>query len=295
MRVFVTGASGWIASGVVPELIKAGHQVVGLARTDEGAAKVEAMGAEAVRGNLDDLDSLRKVAETADGVVHLAFNHDDFAAAGSTERAAVEMFGDVLAGTDKPFLFASGVAFIKPGQVLTEEDATPFSGPQAPRGGGEQLALSYADRGIRSVSLRFAPTVHGVGDHGFIAYLVQAARQQGAAGYVGDGANHWAAVHRDDAATAVALALEKSAPGSIVHAIAEEGVPTREIAEAIGRQLGVPTESITAEEAQTRLGFIGMVYSGDILASNTLTRERLGWEPTHATLLEDLNAGAYTA
>ncbi|MFG1920967.1 SDR family oxidoreductase [Cryptosporangium sp. NPDC048952] len=288
MRVFVTGASGWIASGVIPQLIDAGHQVVGLVRSDEGEAKVKGYGAEVRRGNLDDLDSLRAGAEDAEGVVHLAFNHDDFAAAGATERAALEAFGDVLKGTDRPFLFASGIALIKPGQVLTETDASPFSGPDAPRGGGEQLALSWADSGVRSVSLRFAPTVHGTGDHGFIAYITQVARERGVSAYVGDGSHSWAAVHRDDAGKAVALALEKSAAGSVVHAIAEEGVATREIAEAIGRGLGVPTESISPEEAQARYGFIGMVYSTDIRASSTITRERLGWEPTGPTLLEDL-------
>jgi len=294
MRVFVTGASGWIASGVIPELLRAGHQVVGLVRSEAGAAKVEAYGAEVRRGNLDDLESLRAGAEDADGVVHLAFNHDDFAAAGSSERAAIETFGTVLEGTDRPFLFASGTALIKPGQLLTEADASPFSGPDAPRGGAEQLALGYAERGIRSVSLRFPPTVHGEGDHGFIAYLAQAARARGASAYVGDGAHHWAAVHRDDAATAVALALAKSAPGTVIHAVAEEGVPTREIAEAIGRGLGVPTESISPEEAQARLGFIGMIYGTDVSASSAITRERLGWTPTAPGLLDDLAAGHYT-
>lgn len=295
MRVFVTGASGWIASGVIPELIEAGHQVLGLVRSDEGAAKVATYGAEVLRGNLDDLDSLRKGAENADGVVHLAFNHDDFGAAGATERAALETFGEVLQGTDRPFLFAAGTALLKPGQLLTEDDANPYGGPDAPRGGGEQLALSWADQGIRSVSLRFPPTVHGAGDHGFVAYLVRAAKTRGVSAYIGDGSSHWAAVHRLDAAKAVALALEKSAAGTAIHPVAEEGIPTRDIAEAIGRALGVPTESISPEEAQERLGFIGMVFGADILASSTLTRERLGWTPTHATLLEDINGGAYTA
>ncbi|GAA0257262.1 SDR family oxidoreductase [Cryptosporangium japonicum] len=295
MRVLVTGASGGIASGVVPALINAGHQVVGLVRSDEGEAKVKAYGAEVRRGNLDDLDSLRAGAEDADGVVHLAFNHADFATAGATERAAIEAFGQVLARTGKPFLFASGVALYKPGQVLTEDDASPFTGPESPRGGAEQLALSYAERGIRAVSLRFPPTVHYTGDHGFIAFLAQKAKEQGVSAYVGDGAHRWAAVHLGDAAKAVALALEKSAPGAAVHVVAEPGVATREIAEAIGRLLGVPTESVTPEQAQARLGFIGRVFATDIQASSVLTRQRLGWEPTGPTLLDDIAGGAYPA
>ncbi|EXG79784.1 SDR family oxidoreductase [Cryptosporangium arvum] len=291
---FVTGASGGIAGGVVPALVEAGHEVVGLVRSDEGEAKVKAYGAETRRGALDDLDSLRAGAEDADGVVHLAYNHSDFAAAGALERAAIQTFMDVLEGTGKPFLFASGVALHEPGEVLTEDDPSPFSGPEGHRGGGEQLALSYAERGVRAVSLRFPPTVHYTGDHGFVAHLARVARERGASAYVGDGANHWSAVHRDDAATAVVLALEKSAPGAAVHAVAEPGIPTRELAEEIGRQLGVPTESVSPEEALARFGFVGMALATDFQASSTLTRRRLGWEPTGPTLFDDLRAGHYT-
>jgi len=297
MKVFVTGASGWIASGIVPELIAAGHEVVGMARSDEAAARVTAMGAGVRRGELGDLDSLRAGAEDADAVIHLAFTHDfsDYQGAGRIERAAVDTFGDALAGTGKPFLFASGMVGMSPGRPSTEEDASTFSAPDSPRGGGEVLALGLADRGIRPLALRFAPTVHGAGDHGFTATLVAIAREKGVAGYVGDGANRWPAVHRLDAGHLAALALSHAGEVSIVHAVGEEGVATRDIAEAIGRQLGVPAISVAADDAIEHFGWIGRFFSMDIPASSAITRERLGWMPSHPTLLEDLESGAYTA
>jgi nucleoside-diphosphate-sugar epimerase len=295
MRVFVTGASGWIGSAVVPELLAAGHEVVGLARSDASAAALIAAGAHAHRGDIDDLDSLRAGAESADGVIHLAFKHDfsDYAGAGRTERAVIETFGDVLADSNRPFLFASGLAILGDGSDLTEHDRSPYVGPDTPRGGGEQLALSFADRGIRSVALRFAPTVHGDGDHGFMSVLVATAREKGAAGYVGEGGNRWPAVHRADAAHMVALALEKAPAGSAVHAVAEAGIPTRDIAGAIGRSVNVPVVSIAPEDAAEHFGWIGAFFSLDIHASSEITREVLGWAPTHPTLLEDLEAGRY--
>jgi nucleoside-diphosphate-sugar epimerase len=295
MRVFVTGASGWIGSAVVPELLAAGHEVVGLARSDEAAAAVVDAGAEAHRGSLDDLDSLRAGARSADAVIHLAFKHDfsDYAGAGRTERAAIEAFGDVLEGSGRPFLFASGVALIAPGQVVTERSMPPVKGPDAPRGGAEELALGFADRGIRPVALRFAPTVHGEGDHGFLAVLVDIARQRGAAGFVGDGSNRWPAVHRLDAARLVALALEKAPAGAAVHAVADEGIEARAIAEAVGRQLDVPVISIAPERAAEHFGWIGAFFAADIPASSALTRELLGWTPVQPGLLEDLDSGSY--
>jgi nucleoside-diphosphate-sugar epimerase len=290
MKIFVTGASGWIGSAVLPELIAAGHDVVGLARSDASAAAVTAAGATAHRGSLDDLDSLRTGAAAADAVIHLAFKHDftDYAGAGRTERAAVSAIGDTLAGSGRPFLFASGVALLTPGRVATEHDANPLRGPEAPRGGAENLAFEYTDRGVRTVSLRFAPTVHGPGDHGFVAQLVRIAQEHGVSAYVGDGTNRWPAVHRSDAAALVRLALEAPA-GAIVHAVAEEGVPARDIASAIGQGLGLP---VTAA-APDHFGWLGPFFAADIPASSALTQKELGWTPTHPTLLEDLTAGHY--
>jgi len=297
MRVFVTGASGWIGSAVVDELLVNGHEVVGLARSDASAAAVESKGAAVQRGDLDDLDSLRAGAEQADAVIHLAFKHDfdNYAASGAAERAAVEAFGDVLEGSGRALLLASGTAIPGLGRPLTEADASPFSGPDAMRGGSEALAVSFVDRGIRPVALRFAPTVHGQGgDHGFVAVLAGIAQRTGVAGYVGDGTNRWTAVHRLDVATMVRLALEKAPAGSVVHGVAEEGIETRVIAEALGAALGVPTASIAPDEAAAHFGWIGGFFGLDVPASSARTRELLGWEPTHPTLLEDIAAGAYT-
>jgi nucleoside-diphosphate-sugar epimerase len=295
MRIFVTGASGWIGSAVVRELQAAGHAVTGLARSEESAARLVAAGVEPRRGSVDDLDSLRKGADDADGVVHLAFKHDfsDFAGAGRSERAAVEALGESLAGTDRPLLVAAGLAGFTLGRPVTEDDPTGYVGPDAPRGGSEALALSYADRGVRSVALRFAPSVHGHRDHGFVATLAGIARERGVAGYLGDGANRWPAVHRDDAARMVALALDKAPAGSVVHGAAEAGIPTRAIAEALGARLGVPAASVDPQDAGAHFGWISTFYGIDVVASNALTRERLGWTPTGPGLLEDIAAGAY--
>jgi nucleoside-diphosphate-sugar epimerase len=295
MRVFMTGASGWIGSAVVPELITAGHEVVGLARSDDAAAALTAAGAEVRRGSLDDLDSLRAGAQSSDGVIHLAFKHDfsDYAGAGRTERAAVETIGNALEGSGRPFLFASGVALAAPGRVATERDVSPMSGPDSPRGGSEVLALGYAERGVRPVSLRFAPTVHGNGDHGFVSTLVRVAREKGASGYVGDGSNRWPAVHRLDAARMVSLALDKAPAGSVVHGVGEQGVPARDIAEVIGRHLGVPAVSVAPEDAAEHFGWIATFFALDVPASSALTQQLLGWSPTHPGLIEDLEAGHY--
>jgi nucleoside-diphosphate-sugar epimerase len=274
---------------VVLELLSAGHEVVGLARSEESAARVAALGADVRRGDLADTAGLAEAAAAADGVVHLGYHHDfsQMAEAAALDRAALEALGGALEGTGKPLLFASGVIGVR-----TEDDE--------PQGGGHprlvnaRTALAFLERGVRVVAVRFAPTVHGEGDHGFVAELARVARERGVAAYVGDGANVWPAVHVSDAARLVRLALDEAPAGSAVHAVAEEGVPTRAIAESIGRGLGVPTESITAEEAADKLGWIGTFFGGNFPVSSDRTRELLGWEPTGPTLLEDLDAGHYT-
>jgi nucleoside-diphosphate-sugar epimerase len=296
MRVFITGASGWIGSHVVDTVLAAGHQVVGMARSDASAASIEAKGATVLRGDLDDLDAIRRGATEADATIHLANKHDwsDPAESNRAERAAVETIAEALVGTDKPFLLASGVAGLAQGRPSTEEDPSPFSGPDAPRGGTENLALEYVDRGVRSISLRFAPTVHGHRDHGFVAILTAVAKEKGVSAYVGDGSNGWAAVNVDDAAAMVALALDHAPAGALLHAVGEESVPTRAIAEAIGRALGIPTTSIAAEDAPAHFGFLGTLFSMDLSATSEITRELLDWTPTGPTLVEDIDAGAYT-
>jgi nucleoside-diphosphate-sugar epimerase len=295
MRVFVTGASGWIGSATVDELVSAGHKVVGLARSDAAATALEAKSAAVLRGDLDDLDALRRGAHEADGVVHLANKHDwaDPAATNRAERGAVETLAEALAGTDRPLVLASGLAGLAQGRRATEADPSPAVGPDSMRGGSENLALDYAARGVRAVSARFAPTVHGIGDHGFIAFIVAAARRHGVSGYVGDGSTAWAAVHRSDAARLVRLGLENAPAGSRLHVVAEEAVPSREIAEAIGQALGIPVTSVAPEDAVEHFGFLGRFFGMDLTATSTATRELLGWTPSGPTLLEDIAAGAY--
>jgi nucleoside-diphosphate-sugar epimerase len=296
MRVFVTGASGWIGSATVEELLAAGHDVVGLARSDTSATALAAKGVTVRRGDLDDLDGIRAGAADAEAVIHLANKHDfdNPAVSNSAERAAIEAIGDTLEGSGRPFLFASGIAPVGGGRPATEDDTSPFHGADSPRGGGENLALDYLARGVHVVGVRFAPTTHGAGDNGLMATLVGIAREKGVACYVGDGANRWPAVHRSDAARLVHLGLEKAPAGSLLHAVAEQGVPTRRIAEAIGRLLDVPVTSIAAANAPAHFGWIGGFFGLDIPASSTRTRELLGWTPTGPTLLDDLNAGAYS-
>jgi nucleoside-diphosphate-sugar epimerase len=295
MRVFVTGASGWIGSAVIDELLGHDYEVVGLARSDEAAAALEAKGVTAHRGSLDDVDSLTSAAAAADGVIHLAFKHDftDYAGAGRTERAAVQGMLDTLAGSDRPFLLASGLATGGIGRPLTEDDPSPHHGADSLRGGSENLALEYADRGVRSVALRFAPTVHGMGDHGFTAILTKIAKEHGAVGYIGDGSTRWAAVHRSDAARMVRLALEKAPAGARMHAVAEPGLASRDIAAALGDYLGLHTVSVAPEDAEAHFGWIGYFFGMDVTASSTRTQQLLGWTPTGPTLFEDIAAGAY--
>jgi nucleoside-diphosphate-sugar epimerase len=307
MRVFVTGASGWIGSAVVVELQNAGHQVVGLARSDESAAALSAAGVEVQRGTLDDLDTIRKATESSDGVIHLAFKHDlafsgDFLAAAAADRAAVEVFGDVLAGSNRPLVIASGTLGVAPGRLATERDGHNLDPafvaliPEGPRTRWEtgELTLSFASRGVRSSIVRLAPTNHGDGDNGFVATLVAIAKGKGASGYIADGTNRWPAIHRLDSAKLFRLALEKAPAGSTLHGIAEEGVATRDIAEAIGRQLSVPVVSISPGDADAHFTWLARFFGVDAPASNEITQALLDWHPVQQGLIADLDAGYYT-
>lgn len=300
MRVFVTGASGFIGSAVVTELIGAGHEVVGLARSDAAAEAVAGAGATVRRGALDDLDGLFAGAAESDGVVHMAFRHDiafsgGFDEAAASELRAIETFGDALAGSDRPLVFASGTAALTPGTVGTERDVPGPDHPLQARIAANAVALALADRGVRPCAVRFPPTVHGPGDHGFIPRLIDTARAKGLSAYVGDGSNRWPAVHRLDAARLCRLAVENAPAGSVLHATAEEGVPAQEIAEAIGRHLGVPVVSIPAEQAVEHFGFVGMIFAADVPASSAATRALMGWQPVHPGLIADLDEGHYFA
>ena len=304
MRVFVTGASGWIGSAVVPDLIDAGHQVTGLARSDASAAALTAAGAEVERGTIDDLDVLRAGAAASDGVIHLAFRHDiafsgGFEEAAASDRRAVETFGDALADSGKPLVIASGTLMVAPGGVATEQDghgdAALASLPEGPRvrAATAELTLSLASRGVRSSVVRLPPTNHGDGDNGFMAAIVGIARATGVSGYIGDGANRWPAVHRLDSAHLFRLALEKAPAGSTLHAVADEGVPIRDIAEVIGRHLNVPVVSVSPEDAAGHFTWLSGFLGLDSPASSTLTRELLDWHPTQSGLIADLDKGHY--
>jgi nucleoside-diphosphate-sugar epimerase len=298
MRVFVTGASGWIGSAVVNELLENDHQVLGLARSDAAAEKIAAAGAEVRRGEITDLDVLRDAAAECDAVIHLAFRHDvafsgDFDTAVASNDAAIEAFAEALEGSEKAFAIASGLAGQRDGAVATEDDRPePAPGPGG-RIKSERTTLALADRGVRSMSVRFSPTVHGTGDHGFIARIVDADREHGTAAYVGEGDNHWPAVHVSDAARLVRLGIQSAPAGSVLHAVADEGVPFREIAEAIGRRFELPATSVSAEEAAEQFGFLGGFVAMDVRASSERTRALLGWEPTGPGLIADIEAGAY--
>ena len=293
MRVFVTGASGFVGSAVVEELIGAGHQVLGFARSDESAKKVEAAGAKVHRGELKDLESLRSGAGASDAVIHCGFIHDfsKFAENCEVDRLAIETLGAVLAGSDRPLIVTSGTGLLSPGKLVTEDTEAPANSP-IPRV-SEQTALALVSRGVRASAVRLPPSVHGVGDHGFVPMVIGMAREKGVSAYIGEGTNRWPGVHRLDAGKVYRLALEKGAAGARYHAIAEEGVPFKEIAEVIGRRLNVPVESKTGEGVAQHFGWFAHFAAIDNLASSKQTRERLGWSPTGPGLVEDIDQASY--
>jgi nucleoside-diphosphate-sugar epimerase len=297
MRVFVTGPTGWIGSVVVRELLSSGHQVVGLARSDKSAAAAAAAGAEVIRGSLEDTDGLRAAAGGADGVIHTGYIHDfsptgDPAAAAAVDGRAIAAFGDALAGTGKPLVVASGLPQGPAGGVSTE--AVRLVNPAHPRV-SEPSALAVAERGVRASVVRLPPSVHGEGDYWFIPIFIDVARKAGLSAYIGDGANVWPAVHRVDAARLFRLALEEAPAGTLLNAVADEGVPFREIAETIGRHLRVPAKSVAAEDARAQFGALAGFAAIDVPASSAITRQRFGWRPTEPGLIADLDEGHYFA
>jgi nucleoside-diphosphate-sugar epimerase len=289
MRVFLTGATGFIGSAIIPELINAGHQVLGLTRSDAGAESLIAAGAEVHRGSLEDLDSLRSGAAAADGVIHCAFDHDftDFVLVCEKDKHAIAALGDALVGSDRPLVITSGTGMgnALPGEPATEDHFNPDH--PNPRKGSEIAGAAVGDRGV-NVSVVRLPQVHDPFKQGLITYLVKVAREKGSSAYIGDGLNRWPAAHVLDVARLYRLALEKAEAGSRYHAVAEEGVPVRPIAEILGRALKLPVVSISPEEAPAHFGWMGAFAGFDMPASSAITREKLGWHPTGPTLIADL-------
>jgi len=292
MRIFLTGATGFVGSAVVSELIHAGHQVLGLARSDKGAESLAAAGADVLRGSLEDLDSLRSGAANSDGVIHTAFIHDflNYAASAEADRRAIETLGTALAGSGRPFVITSGTLLLqRESSLATEKDV---ADPKFPRK-SEAVGLALASQGVRVSVVRLPPSVHGDGDHGFVPRLFAIAREKGVSAYVGDGLNHWPAVHRLDAARLYRLALEEGSAGSRYHGVADQGVPFRDIAQVIGRHLNVPLVSKSPEEAAGHFGWISHFVSIDCPASSAQTQEQLGWRPTHPSLIADIDRRSY--
>jgi nucleoside-diphosphate-sugar epimerase len=295
MRVFVTGATGFVGSAVVRELIDAGHQVLGLARTDAAAATLVAAGASAHRGSLEDIESLRIGASGADAAIHTAFIHDfaNIPAAAATDERAIAALGEAFAHSDRPLIVTSGTAIVAPGRIAGEDNTPdPALAANWPRK-SEEAASAAVDRGASAAIVRLPPSVHGNGDHGFVPMLISIARAKGVSAYVGDGSNRWPAVHRFDAARLYRLAIERPAKGARYHAIDDEGVAFREIAETISRHLDIPARSVSSDAAAEHFGFLGLFAAMDVPASSEWTRQQLGWNPTQPGLLVDLNAGHY--
>ena len=285
-KIFVTGATGFIGNAVVKELLESGHEVTGLVRTVQGVEALKAIGATPLLGNLDDLDSLRRGAAESDGVIHTAYNHDFTVArevAAEADVRVIEAMGEALVGSDRPLIVTSGTGTVPEGDL----------GESAPRHASEAMALSFAERGVRPAVVRFPPSVHGRGDHGFVPILINTAREKGVSAYPGDGTNRWAAVHRLDAAHLFRLAVEAAVPGVRLNGVGDEGVPVREIAEVIGRHLGLPVVSVPREEAADHFGFLGAFFSMDLPSTSTKTRQAMGWEPVQPGLIADLEEGHY--
>jgi nucleoside-diphosphate-sugar epimerase len=296
MRVFVTGASGFIGSAVVRELVQAGHEVVGLARSDRAADAVEAAGASVHRGDLEDLDSLRRGAGEADAVIHTAFNHDFTVSrrdASQTDRRAVEAMAETLAGSNRRLVITSGTAGLAPGRLATEDTTPDLAADSVGRYAVEEMAVSFVPRGVSVSVVRFPPTVHGRGDHGFVSLLIGIARDKGFSAFIADGANRWPAVHRLDAAHLFRLAVEGAPAGARLHGVGEEGIPIRDIAEVIGRHLNLPVRSITRDQAGGHFGFLAAFLALDCPASSAKTQELMGWHPAQPGLIADLEQGHY--
>jgi nucleoside-diphosphate-sugar epimerase len=294
MRVFLTGATGFIGSAIVQELLGAGHQVLGLARSDAAASALKAAGAGVHRGDLEDLDSLRSGAAAADGVIHTGFIHDfaRFKEVCEVDRIAIGAIGAALAGSDRPFIVTSGTALVSPGRLATE-DIIPAPGSSPHPRVSEEAADAVTPLGVRTSAIRLSPSVHGDGDKGFVPMLIDIARQKGVSAYIGEGLNRWNAVHRLDAAHLYRLALENAKAGSRLHGVAEEAIPFRAIAETIGKQLNIPVVSVSPEQAAGHFGWLAGFVSIDCPASSKLTRESLNWQPVQPTLLDDMAKGSY--